>query len=550
MANTLYPAGAIPIAIAPANFGSSAQLIDGVASAVIDNTTTRDLDHLIGGVWTSGAAITPAAGSQLQVWIIPTRTDNLGGGRTYHDNFDGTARPVTVTSRAMLQAIGRLAATITIDATGLDYGCAAFSVGALFAGSMPPSYQLFVTHNTGMNADGTPQNHGWWFQRYDPQAIQGPVGADGVAGPQGPPGANGTNGVAGPPGPAGANGVAGPPGPPGASGSGPHHLQHETGGSDMVVNLDASVITSGTLNDARLSANVALLNRQNVYIGNNIFAAAASSSSFRVQADYPVFNFYSAAGAVNKKWLRFSNVGGDFYIQKLDDDYTGGGNLLIIANNGVITGNGAGLFNLNAAALATGIVNTARLGTGPASTTTFLRGDNTWVEPPSGIPSGLIALFSTSCPLGWTRVAALDNRLPLGAGSFGTPGGSSVHRHDLDLVSQSAGVHRHGVSLSGAGNGSGTGNAAGLASGVSQAPNQYTNFTYDNGGSNRDVPANNHQHDVHINVDLPVTVSVTTTVTVSGQTDDAGDHTHRLAGQSGDANHMPPYLTVVYCQKD
>jgi len=85
---------------------------------------------------------------------------------------------------------------------------------------------------------------------------------------------------------------------------------------------------------------------------------------------------------------------------------------------------------------------------------------------------------------------------------------------------------------------------------VSQAPNQYTNFTYDNGGSNRNVPANDHQHDVHLNANLPVNVTVTTTVNVSGQTDDAGDHDHRLVGQSGDATALPPYLTVVYCQKD
>ncbi|HEV8208507.1 MAG TPA: hypothetical protein VGP77_00235, partial [Vicinamibacterales bacterium] len=250
MANTLYPTGAIPITIAPANAASSPLLVDGSASAVIDNTVTRDLDHLIGGVWTAGAAA-PPAGAQLQVWIIPTRTDNLGGGRTYHDNFDGTARPVTVTSRAMLQAIGRLAATVTIETASLDYGIAAFSVGSLFAGSIPPSYQLFLTHNTGTPADPTAANHGWWFQRYDPQAIQGPAGEQGVAGPAGANGADGATGATG------ATGPPGPPGPQGPGSGGAHHVTHETGGSDMVVNLDAAVLTSGIVARARLPAEIA-----------------------------------------------------------------------------------------------------------------------------------------------------------------------------------------------------------------------------------------------------------------------------------------------------
>lgn len=43
-------------------------------------------------------------------------------------------------------------------------------------------------------------------------------------------------------------------------------------------------------------------------------------------------------------------------------------------------GGGAGLTDLHAPNIATGLVNTARLGTGPANNTTFLRGDQTWVK--------------------------------------------------------------------------------------------------------------------------------------------------------------------------
>ncbi|OGZ23899.1 MAG: hypothetical protein A2896_03065 [Candidatus Nealsonbacteria bacterium RIFCSPLOWO2_01_FULL_43_32] len=45
------------------------------------------------------------------------------------------------------------------------------------------------------------------------------------------------------------------------------------------------------------------------------------------------------------------------------------------------------------------------------------------------IPSGMIAMFDTSCPAGWTRFAALDNKFPQGAATYGGTGGASTHTH-------------------------------------------------------------------------------------------------------------------------
>lgn len=74
---------------------------------------------------------------------------------------------------------------------------------------------------------------------------------------------------------------------------------------------------------------------------------------------------------------------------------TGSGNV-VLANSPTFftpnlgtpaSGDATNLTNLNATNLSSGTVPTARLGSGPASSSTFLRGDNTWAAP-SGSSSG------------------------------------------------------------------------------------------------------------------------------------------------------------------
>ena len=41
----------------------------------------------------------------------------------------------------------------------------------------------------------------------------------------------------------------------------------------------------------------------------------------------------------------------------------------------------------------------------------------------------MIAMFDKSCPSGWARFTALDNRFPLGLSTYGTVGGTATHGH-------------------------------------------------------------------------------------------------------------------------
>ncbi|MFH1423455.1 MAG: hypothetical protein ABIG29_00675 [Candidatus Nealsonbacteria bacterium] len=95
------------------------------------------------------------------------------------------------------------------------------------------------------------------------------------------------------------------------------------------------------------------------------------------------------------------------------------GNLVVNALG--ISGASGDLFSMPAGA------GTGKVLTSDAS------GLGTWQTTGVGIPSGMIAMFDTSCPDGWTRFAALDNKFPYGGASYGATGGVSTHAHTYEV---------------------------------------------------------------------------------------------------------------------
>jgi len=47
------------------------------------------------------------------------------------------------------------------------------------------------------------------------------------------------------------------------------------------------------------------------------------------------------------------------------------------------------------------------------------------------VPQRAIMMFDTSCPTGWSRFANMDNTFPMGGSTYGATGGAANHSHTL-----------------------------------------------------------------------------------------------------------------------
>jgi hypothetical protein len=136
-----------------ASLASSSTLVAGRESTSYDNSSNKDTDAMLSGKVTTGTG--PSAGT-VEIWVIAPIEDTPA----WPDVFDGTDSTETVTSRDILAAFGRLAASITIDSTSdRTYPFNAGSIAALFGGVLPSKFVIFITQSSGVNFNATGSNH-------------------------------------------------------------------------------------------------------------------------------------------------------------------------------------------------------------------------------------------------------------------------------------------------------------------------------------------------------------------------------------------------------
>ena len=137
---------------AVASLASDTNLLAGIESSVIDNTTDGFDDILLSGKVTTGTS--PTASTQIQVWAV------AWDGVNWPDVFDGTTSGETITSSDIKSSICKAVAIMSTNATSdRVYHFTGVSLRAAFGGELPSKVVLFVVHNTGVALNATAGNH-------------------------------------------------------------------------------------------------------------------------------------------------------------------------------------------------------------------------------------------------------------------------------------------------------------------------------------------------------------------------------------------------------
>lgn len=169
---TKYPSTsstALTISLASLASGSSGVFTAGQESTAVDNTSNLDLDHLLSGFITTGTS--PTASRSINVYVY-ANISSSSGTPTYPDVLDGTDSAETFTSANVMNSAIKLAASITSDnSSNRAYYFGPISVAALFGGSMPKFWGVFVAHDTAVALNSTSGNHVLSYERVQAQSV-------------------------------------------------------------------------------------------------------------------------------------------------------------------------------------------------------------------------------------------------------------------------------------------------------------------------------------------------------------------------------------------
>ena len=145
-----------------ASLASDTNLLAGIESAIVDNTTDGFEDIILSGKVTAGTS--PTASRSIEVWAVAW--DSNG----WPDVFDGTTSSETITSSDIKNAICKLVATMsTSNTSDRTYFFSGVPAKQVFGGVLPSKFVLFVVHNTGVALNATAGNHEFRYQGVYPQ---------------------------------------------------------------------------------------------------------------------------------------------------------------------------------------------------------------------------------------------------------------------------------------------------------------------------------------------------------------------------------------------
>src|SRR5262245_29262374 len=122
------------------------------------------------------------------------------------------------------------------------------------------------------------------------------------------------------------NGASADPSWQPASTPGTHRLRHATGGADAPQNLSAAILTSGTLPDARLSAQIPRLASNNLFSGDQTLEGATFARLLLRDLSRPA----------NQRNFHVMNFNGVLTLQALDDALAGSGGSLVLERAGAV----------------------------------------------------------------------------------------------------------------------------------------------------------------------------------------------------------------------
>lgn len=132
------------LTMAWASLASDTNLLAGIESAVIDNTSDGLLDVLISGyVTVASSGLT--ANRAIELWAVGSY-DNT----SWPTPFDGTAGAETIGTSNNKNAICKyLHAWLTASTGSVQYEVSGLSLAGAFGGILPPKVVLFGTQSTG-----------------------------------------------------------------------------------------------------------------------------------------------------------------------------------------------------------------------------------------------------------------------------------------------------------------------------------------------------------------------------------------------------------------